>query len=81
MGLRGLSFGPERTDYGPERADLGPRRADLRPYRWKDGEMDVWKFTPVSYRTLSLWGRCQKRKEEGGNGRKKSRKEREKEGR
>ena len=19
---------------------------------------DVWKFTPVSYRTLALWGRC-----------------------
>ena len=23
-----------------------------RPYQ------DVWKFTPVSYRTLALWGRC-----------------------
>ena len=19
---------------------------------------DIWKFTPVSYRTLALWGRC-----------------------
>ena len=26
MGLKGLSFGPERTDYGPERADFGPER-------------------------------------------------------
>ena len=22
---------------------------------------DVWKFTPVSYRTSALWGRCPKR--------------------
>ena len=22
--------------------------------------MDIWKFTPVSYRTLTLWGRCPK---------------------
>ena len=21
---------------------------------------DIWKFTPVSYRTLALWGRCPK---------------------
>ena len=23
---------------------------------------DVWKFTPVSYRTSALWGRCPKRR-------------------
>ena len=37
--------------------------------------------SPVSYRTLGLWGRCPKRKEEGGNGREESSKERKKEGR
>ena len=26
-----------------------------------DGRTDVWKFTPVSYRTSALWGRCPKR--------------------
>ena len=75
LGLRGLSFGPERTDIGPERADfgleradLGLERADLGPERGlgggdgrTDGRMDVWKFTPVSYSTLALWGRCPKR--------------------
>ena len=24
----------------------------------KDGRTDVWKFTPVFYRTSALWGRC-----------------------
>ena len=28
----------------------------------KDGRMDVWKFTPVFYRTSALWGRCPKRR-------------------
>ena len=70
-------LGCERADLGPERADLGPKRADLRPERaylrskrglsslgggHTDGRMDVWKFTPVSYRTSALWGRCPKRK-------------------
>ena len=27
---------------------------------WTDGRTDVWKFTPVSYRTSALWGRCPK---------------------
>ena len=49
MGLRGLSFGPERTDigseradFGLERADFGLERADLGPERglW-EGRMDV----------------------------------------
>ena len=26
----------------------------------KDGRTDIWKFTPVSYRTSALWGRCPK---------------------
>ena len=69
LGLRRLSFGPESTDYGPERADLRPERADLgserglgggRMYGRTDGRTDVWKFTPVSYRTSALWGRCPK---------------------
>ena len=27
-----------------------------------DGRTDIWKFTPVSYRTSALWGRCPKRR-------------------
>ena len=26
----------------------------------KDGRTDVWRFTPVSYKTSALWGRCPK---------------------
>ena len=33
MGLRGLSFGPERADFGFERANFGLERADLGPER------------------------------------------------
>ena len=33
MGLRGLSFGPERADFGFERADFRLERADLGPER------------------------------------------------
>ena len=29
-----------------------------------DRRTDIWKFTPVSYRTSALWGRCPKRKHE-----------------
>ena len=32
-----------------------------RTYVRTDVRMDVWKFTPVSYRTSALWGRCPKR--------------------
>ena len=62
---------------GWKRADLGPLRADLRSERGRsslgkagrdgqtDGQMygraDIWKFTPVSYRTSALWGCCPKR--------------------
>ena len=72
-----LDLMPERPDLGPERPDLRPERMDLRP-EWleklerrdvrTDGRMvermDIWKFTPVSYRTSALWGRCPKSKHE-----------------
>ena len=61
LGLRGLSIEPERNNYGSERADLGSKRADFGPERGLEGMdawmyrwMDVWKFTPVSYRTSGL---------------------------
>ena len=67
MGLRGLSFRPERADFGFQRADFGLERADLGPERGLGGgdvrtfgRTDVWKFTPVSCRTSALWGRCPK---------------------
>ena len=64
MGLRGLSFGPERADFGFQRADFGLERADLGPERGLGGDVrtDVWKFTPLSYRTSPVWGRCPKRR-------------------
>ena len=54
---------PKRTDFGPERADFDPERGlgggtDVRTDVRTDGRTDVWKFTPVSYRTSALWGRC-----------------------
>ena len=68
MGSKRADLGPERADLGPKRADLGPDRVDLRPKRGLSslrggdvrtyGRTDVWKFTPVSYRTSALWGRC-----------------------
>ena len=41
MGLRGLSFGPERADFGFQRADFGLERADLGPERASGGGTDV----------------------------------------
>ena len=51
---------------------MRPETLDLRPERleklWRGGDgrtdvrTDVRKFTPVSYRTSALWGRCPKRK-------------------
>ena len=44
--------------------------------------IDVWKFTPLSYRTSALWGRCPKREEkEKENKRRLQREEGEKMGR
>ena len=34
---------------------------DVRMYGCTDARTDERKFTPVSYRTLALWGRCPKR--------------------
>ena len=73
-----LDLRSARPDLRPERLDLRPDRLDLRPERheklWKGGTYggtDVWKFTPVSYRTSALWGRCPKsgRKTDGYRGR------------
>ena len=63
-----VDLGSRRANLGPERATLRPKRADLTPKRdlsslkgggrtdiWTNG---VWKFTPLSYRTSALWGRC-----------------------
>ena len=57
-------FKPERAVLGPQRADSGSRRARLgleRPegdvwtyYGCMERRMDVWKFTPVSYRTSAF---------------------------
>ena len=62
MGLRGLSFGPKRADFGFERANFGLERADLGPERGLGGGHMYGRleFTPVSYRTLALWGCCPK---------------------
>ena len=70
-----LDLRPERPDLRPERPDLRPERLDLRPERPEklqrggtDGRTDVWKFTPVFYRSSVLWGRCPKRKRGVGMG-------------
>ena len=61
FGPERTDFGPERADLGPERADLGPERGlsslggeqgmYVCKYVRTDGRTDVWKFTPVSFRT------------------------------
>ena len=74
MGLRGLIWGVQELIWGLRGLILssrdqisGPSRLDegLRPLKGgdgrKDGRTDVWKFTPVFYRTSALWGRCPKR--------------------
>ena len=38
-----------------------------------DGWTDVRKFTPVSYRASTLWGRCPKRRRRGERKRKRKR--------
>ena len=74
MGLRGLSYGPERLDFGPERADIGSDKADSGPEGPRRGCTDEWMYrrtdvrmngrtsgnSPVSYRTSALWGCAQK---------------------
>ena len=59
LGLRGLILGLRGLIWGLRGASGGDVRTDVRTY----GRTDVWKFTPVSYRTSALWGRCPKRKE------------------
>jgi len=63
MGIQELrSLGGWRRD--GRRMDK--RWTDGQTDRWTDGQMDRWtdrwmnirKFTPVSYRTSALWGRC-----------------------
>ena len=59
----------QRAKIRPETADLrlrwpkgGDGKTDGRKDGWKErraeGQMDISKFPPVSYRTLALWGRC-----------------------
>ena len=76
MRLERPDFRPKRLDLRTERPDLRPERLELRPERLEklrrggrtDGRTyvrtDVRKFTPVSYRTSALWGRCPKREKE-----------------
>ena len=65
LGLRKLSFKPERTDFKPERAILGSESVNLKLKKGLGGNVctdrtDIWKFTPVPYWALALWGRCLK---------------------
>ena len=58
---------PLRTNFRPERGRFGPGKPQGGTYIWTDGlrygERDAKKFTPLSYRTSALWGRCPKREE------------------
>ena len=59
MGLIGLISGLKEPDLGQSGLGGGTYgRTDVRT----DGRTDVRKFTPVSYRTSALWGRCPKRR-------------------
>ena len=51
MGLRGLSFRPERADFGFQRADFGLERADLGPERGLGGDVRTYVRT---YRRLKI---------------------------
>ena len=68
FGSKRGNFGPERGDFRSERVDLG-RIGPISGLKEPDlglsglgggtyGRTDVRKFTPVSYRTSVLWGRC-----------------------
>ena len=54
MGLIGLISGLKEPDLGLSGEGM---------YGWTE----IWKFTPVSYRTSALWGRCPKRKTKFGD--------------
>ena len=57
MGLIGLISGLKEPDLGQSGLGGGNVRTDGQT----DGWTDVRKFTPVSYRTSALWGRCPKK--------------------
>ena len=75
FGSKRANFGPERGDFRSKRVDLGLiglisglKEPDLGlsglrggTYGRMYGRTDVRKFTPVSYRTSALWGRCPKK--------------------
>ena len=70
-GLRGLILSSRDQISGPSRLDEGLRPlkgGDGRKDGRTDGRTDVWKFTPVFYRTSALWGRCPKRELSVKNG-------------
>ena len=65
LDLRGVIFGSERVDLsllglisGLKEPDLGLSGLGGGTYGRTDVRTDVRKFTPVSYRTSALWGRC-----------------------
>ena len=70
LGLRGLILGLIGVIMGLRRLIQALKWLDLifgrggGMYGRTYGQTDVWKFTPVSYRTSALWGRCPKRKKE-----------------
>ena len=45
---------------GPSLPSSGLGGGDGRTDGRTEGRTDVWKFTPVFYRTSALWGRCPK---------------------
>ena len=61
LGLIGLISGLKEPDLGLSGLGGGDVRTDVRTDGRTDGRTDVRKFTPVSYRTSALWGRCPKR--------------------
>ena len=62
-------FGPEKANFRPDRADFSSRGAKVPFGEQMDGQtnghtdrqMDIWKFTHLSYVTWALWGCCQKK--------------------
>ena len=62
LGLRGLILGLRGLILGLRGLIWGLRGALGGTYVRTDVRTDVWKFTPVSYRTSALWGRCPKRR-------------------